>query len=275
MSLSTKIILAGEGGQGIQTIAKIIAQSAASAGFEVSYIPSFGVEQRGTPSVAFIIISREKIYYPRFDTADYAVILQKRAIETVAGYIDEKTKLVFDSSTIDEKDLPDSTNHLFGLPATKFASESLKPKVFNIIIAGKLASLLNLDQVKVWSVIESVLGKKFATNAEIRELNQKAFELGSRAVFEITDFSEPKYQPSSGKIVFSGHGKKGQISPERCKGCGICIFKCPVGALRFSDTLGVFATPVPEVDLEKCIACGNCLRFCPDGAIMIEKVKEK
>jgi formate hydrogenlyase subunit 6/NADH:ubiquinone oxidoreductase subunit I len=38
--------------------------------------------------------------------------------------------------------------------------------------------------------------------------------------------------------------------------------------------LGVFATPIPKVDLEKCIACGNCRNFCPDGAISVIKDKD-
>ena len=90
---TTKIILAGEGGQGIQTIAKVITEVAAEQGLDVSYIPVFGVEQRGTPSVAFIILSHEKIYYPRFDSADYAIILQKRAVASVLAYINKKTKV--------------------------------------------------------------------------------------------------------------------------------------------------------------------------------------
>ena len=43
----TKIVLAGEGGQGVQSIAKILVEAGYEAGKEVLYIPNFGVEQRG------------------------------------------------------------------------------------------------------------------------------------------------------------------------------------------------------------------------------------
>lgn len=270
MSIKTRILLSGEGGQGVQTIAKIITDAAVRSGFKVMYIPSFGVEQRGTPSVAFITISDTEIHYPRFDTADYAVVLQKRAIRSVEEYITLNTKVIFDSSTIAEEDLPRKVIHRYGIPATKYAFEKFNPKAFNIIILGKLSKILNLDEKVTHEVIYKVLGKKFKTK-EIEQQNNEAYFFGREAVFEFEKFTEPTFVPRDGKIVYKGYGKKGQVLPERCKGCGICIYKCPVGALKFGSELGVFATPVPEIDLEKCIVCGNCLRFCPDGAIITEK----
>lgn len=62
------------------------------------------------------------------------------------------------------------------------------------------------------------------------------------------------------------------LFPELCKGCGICVEKCPFKALEFTDTdLGVYSTPTPEVDPEKCTLCKICEIFCPDCAIRVEK----
>ena len=271
--MKTTILIAGEGGQGIQTIAKILSDTAAQTKTEVCYIPSFGVEQRGTPSMAFITLSDKKILYPKFETANYVVVLQKRAVPHILSYINSDTKVIFDSSTISASDLK-SAGRLSGIPATKIAYEESFPKSFNVIVVGKLSQILGYDENIVWNVIEKVLGKKFKT-AEIKESNKKAFAIGRSFTFEHKHFTDPIYQPATGKIVSKGHDKTCQISPELCKGCGICIAKCPVGALRFSETLGVFATPVPEIDLEKCIACGNCLRFCPDSAIGVTKDVKK
>ena len=57
----TKIVLAGEGGQGVQSIAKILVEAGYEAGKQILYIPNFGVEQRGGVSIAFCQISDEKI----------------------------------------------------------------------------------------------------------------------------------------------------------------------------------------------------------------------
>ncbi len=270
MNKTFKIVLAGEGGQGIQTVAKVITDLVAGNGSNVSYIPVFGVEQRGTPSVALLTISGEQIFYPRFDEADYVFVLQKRAIKSVEKYISKKTQVVFDSSTMSKSDFTARATAFLGIPATQIAHEDFTPKSINLIATGQAAKLLDLDKKKVWQKIEDLLGKKMKT-AEIKESNKAALEVGYDYELETKNYSEPSYSPATGRILVKGHDKIAQIIPERCKGCGICIVKCPVGALKFSKTLGVYGTPIPEIDLEKCINCGNCFRFCPDAAIGVEK----
>ena len=267
------IVIAGEGGQGIQVIAKILTNAIAQSDSQVIYIPSFGVEQRGTPSIAFLTISDKEIRYPKFDIADIAVVLRKRAIDSAKKFINPYTEVIFDSSTVDSSDLPKSAVKLYGLPATKYAAENLSQRVFNIIVVGAIAKHIGLDQEVVWNSVVALLGKKFK-NAKIEESNKKALEYGYSTFFEQNDFTKAVYKTRHNSIIIKGHGKSGEIIPARCKGCGICIYKCPVAALSFSDTLGVFATPVPQCDLEKCIGCGNCRAFCPDSAISISKDKE-
>ena len=58
-----------------------------------------------------------------------------------------------------------------------------------------------------------------------------------------------------------------------CKGCGLCIEKCPVKCIGWSEGLGVYGTPRVEVNMEKCIVCGICQMVCPDCAIRVDKKK--
>ena len=61
--------------------------------------------------------------------------------------------------------------------------------------------------------------------------------------------------------------KKITIFYELCKGCGICIQKCPFGAIAFDkDNLGVYSTPSVKFDLSKCNLCKLCELHCPDSA---------
>jgi len=60
------------------------------------------------------------------------------------------------------------------------------------------------------------------------------------------------------------------LFPGLCKGCGLCIEKCPKKCIAWSEVLGVYGTPSVKANNE-CIACGICESVCPDCAISIEK----
>jgi len=76
----------------------------------------------------------------------------------------------------------------------------------------------------------------------------------------------------------TAEAKKGfwTVFPELCKGCGLCIAKCPAKCMSWSDYLGVYGTPSVQIDPEKCTACGTCQLVCPDCAIaVVRKEREK
>jgi 2-oxoglutarate ferredoxin oxidoreductase subunit gamma len=266
------ILLAGEGGQGIQTIAETLAYAASLSGLNSSYLPQFGVEQRGTPSVAFVIIDKKPFSANRFKIADIAIVLRERAITRVVDQINPKTTLVFDSSTINRELLPKNHGRLLAIPATKIAKENLQPKVFNTIVLGAICKLIpGLDEAVIFESLKHFLGKKFIQSPALAEMNKKALDLGFKFVFEKDKFSAPSFQVSSKPITVVDEGKKSTVYPSLCKGCGICIEKCPVGAISFSEEIGFFGNSVPKIDHKKCILCHNCSVFCPDTAITIEK----
>ena len=61
------------------------------------------------------------------------------------------------------------------------------------------------------------------------------------------------------------------VYTDLCKGCGLCIAKCPKKCLHWSKETGLFQTPAVEPTPDVCIACGMCALVCPDSAIRIEK----
>lgn len=268
----TKIVLAGEGGQGIQTIAKVLSTALVSAGYFVSYIPQFGPEQRGTPSVSFIQFSKSEITYPKFDTADIVMVLRRRAINTIMSYIGANTQVVFDSSTIARQKFSINNSKIFAIPATKLAEEQFGNKNQNILALGVLSkNFLDYPKNAMWEIIFNQLGKKFAKNKDLADKAKEAFDFAYDFQLETKKFSKPEYDTSENLVIKKNADRVAIIVPKYCKGCGICILKCPTKSLSFGKTLGVYGTPTPDIDLETCIACGNCFKFCPDSAIKVEK----
>ncbi len=60
------------------------------------------------------------------------------------------------------------------------------------------------------------------------------------------------------------------VDEARCKGCGLCIETCPLGAIALVDN-------VATIDQGRCTGCQACVQACPNGAILVvtEPVEEK
>jgi len=184
MGKTVKIMLAGEGGQGVQSVAEIIAEAANEEGREVLYIPNFGVEQRGGVSIAFLQIGLEPIGSPKFETGDIVVALSDRAIARTAQYVGPKTVFVYDAGIEGAGEyLPQNAGRVLAIPAVDVAKRELHPRVFNIVIMGAVieaTGVVPLAEAK--AAIEKKLGYKFEKDPQLRELNFKAMDRGAELV---------------------------------------------------------------------------------------------
>ena len=71
--------------------------------------------------------------------------------------------------------------------------------------------------------------------------------------------------------TYSGPKAEWSVFPSLCKGCGLCIAKCPVKCMSWSNELGVYGTPRAQADPETYIGCGLCQLVCPGCAIVVER----
>jgi len=156
-----KILLAGDGGQGIQLLSHIICESAFHLGLEVTHIPNYGLEQRGGVSLAFIKIGKEKIVYPKFRQADLMLIMSPQAEERTLSYVD-------------------STSYKLQATSYKefFNREKLLEQSHNIFFLGKLLRILKEKGLVDIEYAKKLLVEKLSNKPGWEE-NQKAFELGS------------------------------------------------------------------------------------------------
>ena len=178
-----RIVLGGEGGQGVQTVAEILADAGYRSGLEALYIPNFGVEQRGGVSLAYVQLGTSPIAAPKFSKAQVAVALSDRAIRRVQDYVDGQTTFIYEASAGDSVPLPTEAARLIGVPGIRLATERLCPRVFNILILGVLLGVLDsVDEEMVKQAMEDRLGYKFVTQPELRKLNYCALEEGRKLV---------------------------------------------------------------------------------------------
>ncbi len=155
-----KILLSGDGGQGVQTIADVLSQAVLKSGLEIMSIPNYGLEQRGGISLVFIKISDKEIGYPKFTTPDILLILSDQARMRTEQYQQSETKI------IDVKEYKE-----------KLLQTGVRLQSFNIFFLGLLAKILIDKKACALSDVEILLEKKLSKKLGWEE-NKKAFEIG-------------------------------------------------------------------------------------------------
>jgi 2-oxoglutarate ferredoxin oxidoreductase subunit gamma len=181
----TKVIIAGEGGQGVQSIAHILTKAAFAAGLNVSFMPNYGVEQRGGISLGFIQFGKKVIGFPKFSKADILLVMRDRAIERTKQYIGANTLYVYDSDLIRTDQLADIYVQKLPIPATSNARQKLDPRVFNVILLGAIIAEVGLIKDKfVENEIDNNFADKYKAKPQYKHLNKQAFKLGKNLAKE-------------------------------------------------------------------------------------------
>ncbi|MBE7083588.1 MAG: 2-oxoacid:ferredoxin oxidoreductase subunit gamma [Clostridiales bacterium] len=175
MSKTTKILIAGFGGQGVLFAGKALAYTGLKVGMEVSWLPSYGPEMRGGTANCSVTLSDTPIGSPIVDKPDVLIAMNLPSLDKFYNDTEKGGYVIFDSSLIVKDDLREDVKTV-GIPATKMASDNSLGGLANMIIMGKVikeTNVLTLEQVKN-SLAQMIPAKK----AELLEKNIKAIELG-------------------------------------------------------------------------------------------------
>lgn len=179
MSEPYKIIISGEGGQGVLSIAKTIAYAAWTQGRQSSYVPYFSTEKQGGVSIAYAQISDEPIVFPKFHKADLWVVLSQRAVDRIHDYLKDGSVIIANSRLVKDFSRIDKWRP-YAIDAETIAREQLKkPRVFNMVIMGAMLNFVpGLSADGFGKALEKTFHKKYEKDPALKELNEKAFHLG-------------------------------------------------------------------------------------------------
>ncbi|MFX1511559.1 MAG: 2-oxoacid:acceptor oxidoreductase family protein [Promethearchaeota archaeon] len=170
-----EIRIAGFGGQGIITSAKIIGKAAGIyANKESCVMEVYGPESRGGAASGTIVVGDDKTDtdYPYVTNPEFQIMMSQAAYLKYKYEITPETTLIVDESlvTLDE-DL--KVKKIMQIPATRFAEEMGKRIVANVIMLGYVASVTNIVPPEAMKeAILKTVKKQFVA------LNDKAFDKG-------------------------------------------------------------------------------------------------
>jgi 2-oxoacid:acceptor oxidoreductase gamma subunit (pyruvate/2-ketoisovalerate family) len=145
----------GRGGQGVIKSAQIIVQSVVEAGSYAHFIPSFGVERKGSPVYGFFrqdnkdIKLKCQVYEPE------AVIIYDDSLSklpsTFSGLQNDGIVLINTNKSIKELELPEEVIYVFTVDATNIALEKIKTDIPNTAMLGAYAKVIgDVD----WEIIK-------------------------------------------------------------------------------------------------------------------------
>lgn len=176
--MTTEILLAGFGGQGILFAGKILAYCGLMDNKELSWLPSYGPEMRGGTCNCSVCISDDPIGSPLVLTPDILIAMNQPSFDKFVSSVKPGGKVFFDSTMI-ENDCSRTDIGIYGIPSQQLADDNALKGGSNIILLGKVikeTGIFSLDTMK--KAIEKVVPP---SKAQLIPNNFKAIELGMNA----------------------------------------------------------------------------------------------
>ena len=173
--MTTQILIAGFGGQGVLFAGKFIAYKGLLEGKQVSWLPSYGPEMRGGTANCSVIISDDPVGSPIVSTPDVLVAMNLPSLDKYENAAAKGAKIFIDSTLISRKVERDDVDAYY-IPATQMANEAGIPTLANIIMIGKIikeSGVISHDDLM--GALKKVVSAK---RAELLDVNLKALEMG-------------------------------------------------------------------------------------------------
>jgi indolepyruvate ferredoxin oxidoreductase beta subunit len=185
------VILAGVGGQGVLSVASIIARAALAQGFEVRQSEVHGMAQRGGAVLSHMRIADERISGDLVPKGSADLIISMEPLESLryVSYLKPSGALVTSAEPFlnigNYPDLGEIHSAVKQLPlwriveASALAKEAGLAKAANMVMVGAASYFLPVKTQILEKTITEVFSKKDAAAADA---NIKAFNLGQKAV---------------------------------------------------------------------------------------------
>ncbi len=177
--MKKEIIAAGFGGQGVLSMGKILAYAGLMDDLEVTWMPSYGPEQRGGTANVTVVLSDTPISSPVLDAFDTAVILNQQSLDKFESKVKPGGVLIYDPYGIHRKPTRDDIT-IVPVEAMEAAIEMKNAKTYNMIILGALLKVNPV--VDIESVMKGLKKALPERHHHLLPLNREAILRGMELV---------------------------------------------------------------------------------------------
>ncbi len=135
--MTTQILIAGFGGQGVLFAGKCLAYEGLLDNKQVSWLPSYGPEMRGGTANCSVILSDEPVGSPIVSNPDVLLAMNLPSLDKYEDDTVKGGKIIIDSTLIGRK-VERKDVDAYYIPATRLAADAGTPTLANMIMLGKM-----------------------------------------------------------------------------------------------------------------------------------------
>lgn len=173
--MTCEILIAGFGGQGVLSMGKILAYAGIMNNKEVTWLPSYGPEQRGGTSNVTVVISDNAISSPIVDHFDVVIALNQQSLTKFESKVKPDGQLIYDTYGITTP--PSRTDiRIYPIDAMQTAIDNNMQKMFNTIILGALIAVNPIVSINdVMQSLKKTLPERYH---HLLPANEQALHIG-------------------------------------------------------------------------------------------------
>lgn len=130
-----QVLIAGFGGQGVLLCGQILALAAMIEGKHVTWMPSYGPEQRGGTASCVVTLSDRPIGSPLAEKLSAAMIFNRPSLLKYEPQLSDGSLLILNSSIVQAHSGYDR-HHVYHVPADTIAKKAGLRRAGNIVMMG-------------------------------------------------------------------------------------------------------------------------------------------
>ena len=173
--MTTQILIAGFGGQGVLFAGKLLAYKGLVDGKQLSWLPSYGPEMRGGTANCSVILSDDPVGSPIVSHPDVLIAMNLPSLDKYEDTVVPGGMILVESTLIEKKVARDDVK-VFYVPATKMAQDMGAPTLANMIMVGKL--IRECEAVNDGHIEETLHKVVSARHQDLFDINKKAIQAG-------------------------------------------------------------------------------------------------
>jgi 2-oxoglutarate ferredoxin oxidoreductase subunit gamma len=177
--MTTKVIMAGFGGQGVVLIGTLLAYAGMAEGKHTTFFPSYGAEMRGGTANCSVIVSDTEVASPVVTQPDCIIAMNVASLDKFEPVVKPGGTIFVNSSLIERKVGRQDVREV-RIPANKIAEDLGSSRAANMVMLGGL--IKQTGAISLTSAADSLKKVLSERAMALLDVNVKALSKGFEQV---------------------------------------------------------------------------------------------